>query len=581
VVHKYKEKKGKEQVMEMIGLYIAYSCWFGVPIVTYFQSSQAYEYLCSNTGFFVMTVLFVRKTVHQQRYEYNKLQELNQTLTEKVKERTRQLELSNEQKTNFFVNLAHETKTPLMLISNYFDEYIAKLDSPDNLDADLKVVKSNIDKLTNDIVNFFDLERFQKGLEVYDHQHISDISRILKENIVLFKAYSKKKNITFTESIADHLLIKAHPQSLERVINNLLENAIKFSPQGGKIGVQLQETDSKIVLTIKDKGIGIAPHLHNKLFEPYYQINSEKNNYQGMGLGLSIVKKIVDNLKGHIFIHSNPQLEPGTEIKVSLEKYEGNILEEPEAILENKPDYQHEDFPLDELLFDKSKQTLLLVEDKPELLNYLTKKLKEKYNIYASRNGNEALKKLKEGAVPDLIISDIMMDGIDGFEFAKILSQSTEFNHIPLLFITAKSTQRDKLDGLSMGALDVIQKPFSMAELEFKIDSVLSSHNRQKQALLNYMASQSISMLVKTGKQVYMDEPAGSLQKFEVNCKIYNLTSQEVEVIKLMAEGLTYKNIGEKLHISEHTVKTHAQHMFKKVEVQNKLALIQKLEFSR
>jgi DNA-binding NarL/FixJ family response regulator len=132
-----------------------------------------------------------------------------------------------------------------------------------------------------------------------------------------------------------------------------------------------------------------------------------------------------------------------------------------------------------------------------------------------------------------------------------------------------------------MGALDVIQKPFSMAELEFKIDSVLSSHNRQKQALLNYMASQSMSMLVKTGKQVYMDEPAGSLQKFEVNCKIYNLTSQEVEVIKLMAEGLTYKNIGEKLHISEHTVKTHAQHMFKKVEVQNKLALIQKLEFSR
>jgi DNA-binding NarL/FixJ family response regulator len=218
---------------------------------------------------------------------------------------------------------------------------------------------------------------------------------------------------------------------------------------------------------------------------------------------------------------------------------------------------------------------------KSELLNYLIKKLKETYNIYASRNGNEALKKLKEGAAPDMIISDIMMDVMDGFEFAKILSQSAEYNHIPLLFITAKSTQKDKLEGLSIGAIDVIHKPFSMAELEFKIEAVLSSHNRQRQVLLSFMASQSLSMLAKAGKQIYMEEPAGSLQKFELNCKIYNLTSQEVEVVKLMAEGLTYKNIGEKLHISEHTVKTHAQHMFKKVEVQNKLALIQKLEFSR
>jgi DNA-binding NarL/FixJ family response regulator/two-component sensor histidine kinase len=491
------------------------------------------------------------------------------------------LELSNEQKTNFFVNLAHETKTPLMLISNYFDEYIARLDSPDNLDDDLKVVKSNIDKLTNDIVNFFDLERFHKGLEVYDHQHISDFSRILKENIVLFKAYSKKKNITLTASIADHLLIKAHPQSLERIINNLLENAIKFSAEGGKIAVQLQEADNRIVLTVKDKGIGIAPGLHNKLFEPYYQINSEKKNYQGMGLGLSIVKNIVDSLKGDIIIHSNPSLEPGTEIIINLEKYAGNTFEELVAAVENKSDFQYEDFSLDELLFDKNKQTLLLVEDKSELLNYLIKKLKETYNIYASRNGNEALIKLKEGGAPDLIISDIMMDGMDGFEFAKILSQSAEYNHIPLLFITAKSTQKDKLEGLSLGAIDVIHKPFSMAELEFKIEAVLSSHNRQRQVLLNFMASQSLSMLAKAGKQIYMEEPAGSLQKFELNCKIYNLTSQEIEVVKLMAEGLTYKSIGEKLHISEHTVKTHAQHMFKKVEVQNKVALIQKLDFSR
>lgn len=579
VIRKYKENKGKSDVMEMVGLYIAYSSWFGVPIVTYFQSSQAYEYLCSNTGFFVMTVLFVRKTVHQQRYEYNKLQELNDSLTEKVKERTRQLELSNEQKTNFFVNLAHETKTPLTLIRNYFDEYIAKLNDPDDLPDELKVVKSNIDKLSNDIVNFFDLERFNKGMEVYNHKQVSDFSQILKDNLILFKAYCKKRSIDLIESIDDNVLIKAHPQALDRIINNLIENAIKFSPEGGNIEVRLLANDNTVKFSVKDKGIGIAPHLHKKLFEPYYQINSEKSNSQGMSLGLSIVKSMVDSLRGCIMIYSNPQLKPGTEVVVNLEQYTQVEQYAPiEYTVNSKPVYQYDDFPLEELLFTQNKQTLLLIEDKPDLLNYLIKKLKSNYNIYAARNGNEALKKLKEGALPDLIISDIMMDGMDGFSFAKVIFKNAKYSHIPLLFITAKSTQKDKLKGLNLGAIDVLQKPFSIIELKYKIKSVLASHSRQRRALLNHMASQSLVSIAKSGENAVLEELMQNGNRFEANCKLYSLTRQEIEITRRLIEGITYKKIGEELFISEFTVKTHAQNIFKKVEVQNKLALRKKLE---
>lgn len=579
VIRKYKENKGNSDVMEMVGLYIAYSAWFGVPIVTYFQASQAYEYLCSNTGFFVMSILFVRKTVHQQRYEYNKLQELNDSLTEKVKERTRQLELSNEQKTTFFVNLAHETKTPLTLIKNYFDEYISKLDSPDDLADELKVVKSNIDKLSNDIVNFFDVERFNKGLEVYNHRFISNFSRVLADNLVLFKVYCSKKKIQLTESIESDMFIKAHPQSLDRIINNLIENAIKFSPEEGTIEVSLQARDNQIYFSIKDNGIGISPELHNKLFEPYYQINNEKSNSQGMGLGLSIVKSIVDSLHGRIIINSNPQQLPGTDITIVLERHvTNNVIVEADYKVNDRPSYSFESYQLPELLHDDTKKTILLVEDNFDLSHYLLKKLRQQYNVYTSHNGTEALKKLKEIQAPDLIISDIMMDGMDGFKFARIVSENERFNHIPFFFITAKSTQKDRLAGLNLGAIDVIHKPFSMKELMYKIESVLTSHTRQRKALLNQLVANSARVMTAIQEDEYLDGIGYKQNKFEQNCKLYNLTSQETEITRRLIEGMTYKKIGEALFISEFTVKTHAQNIFKKVEVQNKLALRKKLE---
>jgi len=171
-----------------------------------------------------------------------------------------------------------------------------------------------------------------------------------------------------------------------------------------------------------------------------------------------------------------------------------------------------------------------------------------------------------------------MMDGLDGFKFAKIVSENERFNHIPFFFITAKSTQKDRLVGLNLGAIDVIQKPFSMKELMYKIESVLASHTRQRKALLNQLVANSARVMSAGGEGDYIDGPGYRQNKFEKNCKLYNLTSQETEITRRLIEGITYKKIGEELFISEYTVKTHAQNIFKKVEVQNKLAFRKKLE---
>jgi two-component system sensor histidine kinase ChiS len=152
----------------------------------------------------------------------------------------------------------------------------------------------------------------------------------------------------------------------------------------------------------------------------------------------------------------------------------------------------------------------------------------------------------------------------------KILSQDPAYNHIPFIFLSAKSTQKDKLQGLKLGAIDYIQKPFSIHELTQKVESILSAVSRQKVAILN----SAISALASHENA----QPKIAGDKFEQNCQIYNLTSREKDIAKLVCEGQKYKTIGNTLYISERTVTKHVQNIFEKVEVSSKVELMNKLE---
>jgi len=410
-------------------------------------------------------------------------------------------------------------------------------------------------------------------LSIYNHDQVSNFSDILKDNLILFKEYSKKKDIQLNETIGNNLLIKADPVSINRIINNLIENAIKYSNGSCIIEISLHSEDGKITFFVRDCGIGIPPQLHKKVFEPYYQITNQKKSIQGMGLGLPIVKKVVQDLKGEIQIESDPKKEPGTKITIILSKHEnleGDVVA-PNATSRKILNDSLEEVNLTEVFHNTNKPTILIVEDNISMVNYLLKKLQEKYNVYATLNGNEALRKLKSiPVIPDLIISDVMMDKVDGFTFAKILSQDPAYNHIPFIFLSAKSTRQDKLQGLKLGAIDFIQKPFLIHELMQKIESILATVNKQKKAVLN----SAISVLGnhENGHSKSLED------KFEMNCKTYGLTNREKEIAKLICEGQKYKTIGETLFISEKSVTKHVQNIFEKAEMSNKIELMNKLE---
>lgn len=548
-----------------------------VPILHFHNGSQVVEVLTTNSGLLVMTILFIRQTVRQSKEEYQQLQdsekalkELNSELIIKVKERTKELELANEKRTNSFVNLAHETKTPLTLINNYLEEYIIKHGKT----KELEIIKNSLGKLSKDIVNFFDLERMNKGFNVYNHDQHSNFSTILKGSLTLFKQYAIKKNIAITDSIEDELFIKADPESVYRIINNLIENAIKYTQANGEIELILKSNNGNIHFSVKDNGIGISPDLHNNVFDPYYQINSQKSNFQGMGLGLSIVKKIVASLQGTVTLNSDPANKVGTEIIIHFPQYSISN-NEIVAELENTKTYlEIEHLSIAEQVYDAHKPAIMIVEDNISLLNFIVEKLQEKYNIYYALNGWEALEKLKTVKHLDILISDVMMDKGDGFELYKDISSQVKFRHIPVIFITAKTTSEDKIQGLSLGAIDYIFKPFLICELTSKIDSVLNNLSQQREALINQAYNSLISDRYES------KEISSGLNKFEENCNRFHITTREKEIIKLIKMGKTYKEIADNLCISDKTVAKHLQNIFEKVNVTNKLELLGKLEAS-
>src|SRR5690606_37814585 len=218
--YKYDDNiSSKEAKTEIAVLLFSLTPWIGLPIITFFDQSQAIEASITNIGFLLLFALQVKRHIYRTRTEHQRLidSELslldwNTRLQQEVDKRTKELEQINEQKTNNFINLVHETKTPLTLINNYLEDYINKYGSVKELDF----VKRGVDKLTNDITSLFDIERFIRGFDVYNHNQISNFSEVLKTRLTLFDYYCQKQSILCKRSIEENVLIKADPNAIDR-----------------------------------------------------------------------------------------------------------------------------------------------------------------------------------------------------------------------------------------------------------------------------------------------------------------------------------------------------------------------------
>ena len=490
------------------------------------------------------------------------LKEMTINLDQKVQERTQKLEQANEQKISFFINLAHETKTPLTLISNYLNKDINNRGASE----DIRIVKQNIDKLINDMVNYLDIEKLEKGIDFYHHDQAVEVSSVIRQKIMLFKEIAGKKSIKISQKIpAEKIYARIDPHALDRAMNNLLDNAVRYTDRNGKIRVTVQADRENLEIRVKDTGKGIPQDQQDNIFQPYYQASHEKSNIQGIGMGLAIVKKIIDSVSGHITVNS--AVDQGTEFRVTLRRAcpeKQNDITKYE--IHKRPPDTISTTELDKVpASDKVKYTVLLVEDNKEIVRLLQDSLQNRYNFFYALNGKQGLTQLIHIPKPNLIIVDIMMDVMNGIEFYDNLISVKDYRNIPVIFLTAKNIPELKIEQIKKGAIDYIAKPFELPELLAKIDAVINSHEKMKEQRLKEIME---IMLQK------FDGSTSTEQGFHQKCKEYSITRREKDTLRLIKENLTNKEIAFKLGVSESTIKTHVKNLLKKCHAVNRDDLI-------
>ncbi len=527
-----------------------------------------------SVGYYIYTPIFIIIFF----FEYaliNQFNTLYKNLEIQVKERTNTIKQMEEKRKIFFINFSHEIKTPLTLISNYIERAYNNIknqygnrNNNESVIKDLDLVRNNISRIQRDIVNYLDAEKIERGHQVYQHDQIINFSKILKQKIKLFENGITNKNLHLSYKIIDDLFIKIDTFAIERIINNLMDNAIKYTKENGSINILLKNNNKKIEFIVKDTGIGIDKKDIEFIFQPFSQLSKEKNQLQGMGLGLAIVKEICDNINAKIKVDS--KLNKGSKFIIIFDKYipkNTDIIQDDYSFLKESPVYPSvsESNISETEIYNEYNFVVFLVEDNLEMVAFLQENLKKKYNFYYSLNGKVALEKLQHIPKPDIIISDIMMNEMDGYEFYEILKNNNSFNNIPLLFLTAKSGIDEKIKGLSKGAIDFIIKPFILDELLAKIESILKMNKLNEKSIIESM--------YKASKKQYE-----KINKVRINYnkvkEVYKLTNKEVEICKLIEENLSNKEIGVRLKKAESTIKNYIQIIFEKFYVNKREKLI-------
>jgi len=556
-------KKNKDNSLKFYLLLYSISLLFFFIIFIIFKFYKAGVYLpflfvivfLANVFFVIVIYIQFNKINH---YYKNKSIEIFKNLHEN----------SNRQK-EYFLNFAHETKTSLALIENYIKKFGDQMKNTVNdvfLLQYFDNVIFNFKKIQKDIVNFLDIEKLLKGQMIYNHDNIIDIKSAIEKQIEMFQDIANSKKIKIIYKLKE-AYIKIDPFAFDRIINNLFDNAIKYNKENGKIYVDSIIKDGKVVLTIKDTGVGLNKNQLQNIYKPYNDKSSQDDNINhGMGLGLKMVYSIVNQINAKIKIKS--KINSGTSISIIIPEAKivnEEIIEEtskmPQIIKSNRSDFLNERY-LSWL------PTIFIVDDNVDLLKYLQVELYEIFNVYYARNGKEALEKINKIPKPDIIISDIVMDEIDGYEFKNTLNEDPNFKAIPFIFLTAKTAHKEKIHGLVKGAVSYITKPFNISELFATICSIIDFSKIQKKVNIEEFQSKLADFLYQSN-----DKMCYKKNQFEKICTNNNISNSEKEIIKLILQNKEYKEIADELYKSIHTIRNQVQSILKKFNIKNKKEL--------
>ncbi|MBD3415085.1 MAG: response regulator [Candidatus Aminicenantes bacterium] len=539
-----------------------------VPSVVMIQMKALDWRIMFNNLFFLSSIIiiggfasYVMDTI--RRRGLRNLIQLEET-SKKLRESNIKLKSLDELKTQFFANVNHELRTPLTLMLAPLNPIVeGKMGQVTSKQKDaLITMRKNGLKLLKLINNLLDLTKLEEGqmrLKIENVDFVEYISSLLSSVKPL--ADQKKINLYFQHP-PHRMEVTVDPDHFEKVILNLLSNAVKFTNEGGQITVYLEETESRIVLTVEDTGIGMPKDQLIHIFDRFSQIDgSLSRQHQGTGIGLSLVYEIVKLHSGKIRAQS--ELGKGSRFIVELNKgdshYTKDVLDrrqvdKPVSLKKRATDAESPkvqdivtDFRKLQLMdieqMDVSEETqstggeheyrLLIIDDNPEVLKLMKLILQDEYDLDMCSSAEEGLKVLSE-KMSDLILCDVMMPGMNGHMFCKKVKETTNLKHIPVILVTARAGSEMLAEGIKSGADDYISKPFDSTELKARIRSQLRMRKAEADlALANRNLKMRTSDLAERQRSLFVAMTKSLVSALEAKDEYTRAHSARVTEISL------------------------------------------------
>jgi signal transduction histidine kinase/ligand-binding sensor domain-containing protein/DNA-binding response OmpR family regulator len=440
------------------------------------------------TWAFLFYVLFVGGFSYGiWRFELNRARMKHELALEHL--HAEKLEELDQMKTRFFTNITHEFRTPLTLIIGPIKQMLIN-EAAGQLKDQLQMILRNSQKLFRLINQLLDLAKLEAGYMPLRCQK-TNIVALLRDLVMLFMPLAEQKQISLRFAVlgdhddqSDCIDVYIDQDKLEKIISNLLSNAIKFAPESGQVNTYVRkENDSVFEIIVADNGTGFSKEHQDKIFNRFYQVESSNAQFhEGTGIGLALTKELVELHRGTIQVESGNDGSTFT-VRLPLGKAhlaENEIISEAPANAEISSTliswYGYLDDNNGERTekprASKNAPLILIVENNIDLRLYLRRNLYHEYQVIEAKDGQEGIEKAFD-KIPDLIVSDVMMPVMGGFEMCERIKKDERTSHIPVILLTARSEGENKIEGLETGADDYITKPFEMRELHVRIRNLI------------------------------------------------------------------------------------------------------------
>ena len=492
--------------------------WSDVPAVLEIKITPPFwkttiAYIVYVLLFFALLYLVIRTLIHQSEQRHRL--EIERTMREEEQK-------SFDNKLKFFTNISHEIKTPLSLISVPVEDLLMTPHIGNTTRSKLNLANRNIERLTELVEQILDFGKYESQM-MQIHVVETDIVLFVQELAALFKPLANRKKIRFSNDYdVNSPMLYLDRDKMEKVISNLLSNALKFTPVKGTIRLQLTEDEYAVYLSVQDSGKGIDSQDLERIFEPFYQSGND-NHLGGTGIGLSLSKYIIDQHHGEIWAEANAQ--KGLTLHVKLRK-DKNHFEEQEVLIEAQeteiPATPHEEEEITAIESEHTSQqegmdftksaTILVTEDNREFRQYIAEILTPDYHVLQAEHGAIAYE-MAIAEQPDLIITDIVMPEMNGIELCDKIKNDMATSHISVMILTARDMLSYKIDGYETGADAYITKPFNLRLFRSRVNNLILANQRMKSIFRTQINVEPSEITVSTFDQKLIQKCLDVIEK--------------------------------------------------------------------